>query len=48
MAEREKVSLTLHYQVIADVDKQAQKLGHNRSSMVNFILREWLEAQKKK
>lgn len=46
MAARDKVSLTLQYEIIAAIDAHAQQRGLNRSSMINLVLREWVAQQK--
>jgi len=42
MAEKDKVSVTLHHEVIAAVDNEAQKTGRSRSGLIDYILRQWM------
>mgnify|MGYP006439780897 CR=1 FL=1 len=46
MAEKDKVSLTLHHEVIAAVDHEAQRTGRNRSNLVDYILRQRMNRKK--
>jgi len=48
MAEKDKVSITLHHEVIAAVDNEAQKVRRSRSAMIDYILRQWMTSKRKK
>jgi len=42
MAEKDKVSLTLHHEVITAIDNEAHKQGRSRSGLIDYILRQWM------
>lgn len=48
MAEKEKVSLTIHYEVLDAIDAEAKGSGRSRSNLVDYILRQWIISRAKR